>query len=413
MAPKQEDAPKRPPAPWSRLSAEERFKRYKETTDPRANGWCYVGTQGITEINENTGRLRYCRAPGEDGKSPSPFALPDEELPYGLWLAGDSKEGVSPAERYRKAREVVRRRFQIQHFLETDTLPFRIRVAYRIVRELARIKGLVEDDETLGEGLQSSLQCKDPWEIPTSVRYPPSGSAAHNSAAAVTMEILDGSERLSERFRNPKGTGGLALEPPPALGPEDTYDPLEDVLLKRWCMALEEIGRYLRLEEGSEKCPELGALGFVDLVDPRTARRLWPSRLQILAWEEILLEQLSRLLIDHSPRRARRIMKERHGLTPWELAPLTKQAITAIRRDAELDVEERRALMTARLEAYCARARSALDLRAELAAIKQLSIIHGLGKTEPEDAISAFAGIVKAMDAQDTLGASQRPKLRG
>lgn len=424
-----------PETPWELLSLEERHRRYRNVNDLRTNGNVHRGALPVIEKNPATGRLRYTRALGEGGKPIPEHGIPDEELPQGLWLRGNENE-VPPQERYRRARQVVARAFAIERFREVETLPFRIRVAYRITRELARVKGLVEPEETLAEALVSSLGTRDPWTTPTPVRRPPSGAAAHNRAAGGLMELLDQADRLPELSRawaqtdsGPAvlGTGGLALVPPkpPRCEFEDlealellpNYLPQHDPLLKRWCYALEEINRYLGLERGSQEVPEMGRLGFLDLVDPRTARDLWPTRLQILFWEESLVQEAEEILVSDGAAWLRKVFKQRHGLTRWESDTLGRQAMALLRGRSEFDVEEQRSLMVARLESFMRRAKSALDLRAELAGLKQLAIVQGLGKTDPEDAISAFAGIVKSLDAKEAprgfIDASGPPKLTG
>lgn len=365
----------------------------------------------------NDRNTRYRRAP--DVLNPA-----DVDLPVSDWVYNEEKE-LSADERWQLAWTSLCRQFEIERMSMEDTLPWRIRVAYRITRELARLKGLVSDDEPLAAALTPSRDCVDPWTYPTEERYPPPGRPAQNAIAREALATLRRAREDLELVDQPckfpvahsdetepqlLGRGGLALLPPEVpwrwRDPDtheviDTYDESYDPMLQQWVHLVEVIAGYMQIERGSEEDPDLGRLGLLGLVEPETVRMLWPSRLQIIYWEEQLIQETLRLLVDKGTPQTKQALKDKHGLTEAETRVLVKLAFQLARDNTDVEVEEQRAVMVLRLEEFVRRSREAMELRAELAALKQLSIVQGLSKTDPEDSMHVFGSIVKKFDEID------------
>lgn len=389
----------------------------KNVNDPRRSGAKHHGLfQGILEPGLKD--VRYRRAPDVLGPD-------DVDLPEAFWRLPDDYEEVPYEERVRLAKEAISQAFAIEKYTLADTLPFRIRVAWRITREIARLKGLAAEDETLAAGLVPTRTNRDPWTIPTCYKTPAGGRPNRDAICHEAIHIMIKAEELEE-FDQPTtfpvaegekpqrlGRGALALLPPevpwrwrnkdPNGAHEilDCYDPHRDKLLQTWISLVEAIARYLQIERGTEENTEMGRLGLLGLVDPETARIAWPNRLQLLFWEEMLINDTLEMLTEKSITSVRKKLQKRHGFTSYEAMSVIKMAFELGRERTEMDVEEQRAIMVLRLEGYLERARSNMDLRAELAGFKQMAIIQGLSKADPEDTLAIFNSLVKQADEKD------------
>ncbi|MCP4897902.1 MAG: hypothetical protein GY906_13095 [bacterium] len=260
-----------------------------------------------------------------------------------------------------------------------DLLPYRIRSCWRIVREMARLKGLIADDE----GLDVVLAMKpDPW-------IEPSGYAVEDKALYSRLNA-----EVSEQLRD------ISLLPPkaPSIRPDGavdpTYDPNSDVLLAKYMRTTHFLSLYLQIERGSVTDPSQGRYGLYGIGDPTLIRLAFPSRLQILAWEEIVVEETFKCMTEVGQSGAEEFLQDTYGLRPFEVNSIIKLAKSRARSKLENDLEEDRAVMVFRLEELARRAKDGLDLRVELGALKQMALVMGLGRTDPEDSLRDFIDVV-------------------
>lgn len=339
----------------------------------------------------------------------------DVDLPETEWR--HRPDTRTQAERREHALAAIQRAFTVDTWSAEQTLPHRIRVAYRITRELARVKNLVEEDQTLAEALTHN------WLLPTELRRPLPGRAGVNAVSQGLIAILESAMNDVDLYDQPcffpmplsdeteprlMGAGGLGLMPPEvpwrwrdktSHEVREDYNPRRDPMLKKWTLAVGEIARYLRVVDMPD---DVGRLGLHGLDDVETTRVLWPSQLQLLYWEEVLINRTLERLTKKGIPAVRRGLREEEGMTHAESTVMVKLALALAREQTDTDVEEQRAIMILRLEDFLQRARDTLELKVELAGLKQLSIVQGLSKTDPEDTLSVFASIVKDYDAKDT-----------
>ena len=312
--------------------------------------------------------------------------LPDARAPK------EESAEISLAER------AFRGLFKTNRFNYDDLLPWRLRVCYRFVREMARLRALVTDGDLLSE-IESNV---DHWMHPLILK--PAKLPRDISQALETIQIFAEAELLAKedqysrpsfkpdvpRFTFP----GIALLPPPVpdrfidqnCQVSDDYDPYKDSALLLYIEALVSMSWYLKIEQGCKLDPQLGIIGTRGVFDPEVIRLIFPTRTQFMAWEELLIEETIDVLIEKGSVETQKYLKESHGLVSYEIAHLIKACKVLISRHNEFDPDEERALMALRIEDYIKRARDAVDLKAESFGLKQLSLINGLGKTDPEDA---------------------------
>lgn len=351
-------------------------------------------------------------------------------------------------------REII---FEETYTLE-DTQPYRIRVAWRLLREIARTKGLVAPDEMLVEALEPKYMAPeddldfapasqmtihhdahtpmtgfvdDPWLIPRPFvrdvgRERLSGPDPSFRYSNSVIEALLAAERVPEHLKcyyvqlisehekqtwKPVYLNGLPLMPPnvpfPHLHPlsgvqtghwGDDYDPYNsahDPLLHVYIKLLKNTAMHLYADQGSEVDPNCGRYGLHGLYDPALVRLSMPSRVQIMAWEALIVEDTLQQLVKNGQPQTKHYLYKTYGLRPHEIQQLIRIAKVRARQAVEGDVEEDRGLMVLRLEDAARRAREVSDLRAEMAALKNLAIVLGLARVDPQSAITDFVAVVK------------------
>lgn len=306
--------------------------------------------------------------------------------------------------------------FTEAQFTLEDLFPYRLRAAWRIVREWVRTKGLIQYDETLSEALEPPHEDFDPWIIPEAYKQPGNYVNYSRDINRDALQILLEAEALPEEFWfsrvNNAGAvtihTGLPVLPPPvpldwhdSLGDvSEGYDPDEDTLLRSYIRAIRSIAQGLYIDQGSKNDPDQGRYGLVGLFDPHLIRLAFPSRMAIIVYEEMMIQETLDLVIEFGVPEAKRRLKNKYGLQPVELMSLMKMSRVLAQRQMEGDVEEDRSIMLMRLEDYCNRARNALDLRSELSGLKQMSIIMGLAQSHENDPVHEFIDVVRRVSQE-------------
>jgi hypothetical protein len=320
----------------------------------------------------------------------------------------DPKKPAAGSEAWQK--EMLQRAYAEQSLTLEDLLPHRIRVAWRIVRELGRIKGLVGAEEPLCDALKPNSLCLDPWQIPVAPWVQPRSPNSQQPGFNLLKTILDAEEiaedlqyhRFDFETSTWKAYPGLALLPPPVpirwwddqceIRPD--YEPDEDKALALYVRAVELVTKALYVEQGSDHDPDQGRYGLTGLLDAETIRLAFPTRLQILTWEELITEEAMDLLIDTSVQKTRKILKQRYGLQAHEITTVLRLAIRLAQLQTSADPEENRSVMVMRLEDYVRRSRDSMDMRSEMQGLKQMSIVQGLGNEDKQD---LFTGMIDAV----------------
>lgn len=335
--------------------------------------------------------------------------LPAQPL-LGAWttwpLPGPHDHELQPAlleddrpyeERKRAALEDIRTLLTIEHMPMYEGLPQRIRVAYRITREMARIRGMVGDDETLGGALVPTAETPDPWLDPRMPTYPLPGRPGEAMVLESVAKIMERAARVPNQAVGGYGgkkRPGLQLIPPGADDPP--------IMMKLWAEMVGQIGEYLGITSDHTQVGTTNLqLGFWPLMDLECARELWPNPVQIVAWEEALIKEALDTLRSKGIPETQRILKDRHGLLPRESRVLVRLAIQYAQEVVDADVEEQRALMILRLEDFVSRSRQSMELGHELKGLKQLALVQGLGQSDREDTLAQFVSLAQKYDDMD------------
>lgn len=334
----------------------------------------------------------------------------------------------SPAEVEEAVRiSLFSRAFRDEHLSLDDLTPHRIRAAYRIVRELARLKNLVLPDETLAEALRGDKKNVDPWAVPERWEL----TANKRLAADMWPECIDmivASERIPvedqvHRWDFEKNIDvphpGVGLLPPP-VPPRwltddgqvvEAYNPDLDLGLRNYVNIIGAVSKRLYIEQGTEFDPHTGRYGLIGLLNLDMCRLCFPTRLQIITWEQVLIEETLELLVSSSIVNTRKTLNRRYGFVSNEIQVLVRLANQLAVRLTEGDIENARGLMVLRLEEYMRRAKDGLDLRAEMSALKQLTIVQGLSAEQPDDFLAKMIDSVRAIGQERRQGPKILPPL--
>jgi len=276
----------------------------------------------------------------------------------------------------REALEVLKaaaRAGEATALLEDSTLaPHLILTVWRWCRAAASAVGRLSDDETLDAALGDADPC--PWTERLVPRPTPVQRALLRHGGTSAM------------YEATAGTG-LTLLPP------------RDGRAARWCAAVEAVADDLGLAR-ARRGPDCLRL----LLDPALAPLVPVSVRQVNRLEELLIDQAQRVLFRHGERGVMDHFRSQYGLGRKECLGLVRLARADALQYGRSSVEDDRALMVAQLKDYVDRSRDALNLDGEMKGLRELARVQGLTRTEPEDKMSEFLGVVRRVSGrQDAL----------
>ena len=290
---------------------------------------------------------------------------------------------LTPVER----KSFWRRIFGREEAPSEDHYHYRVRSAWRISREMARLQGLVGESALMASSIPPA---SDAWSL--GMRYiPTGGDLDHDQLYGSLTAWVRGKNRMTMSLAPP----GLPLD----LLDDDglargTYDPEEDQPLARWIWAVGEIVDMLQINlppAGDRHAdppiapdPDAGRFGLTGFLDPVLCRLAWPSTEDIERFETELVDRAMEFIVDKGPGVTGKWLQAAFGLSVRESLSVLKMARTRSLAYNYDDPEEARALLAMRLERMYDKAVAALDLELGLKILKQLTLVRGLGKIEPE-----------------------------
>lgn len=355
------------------------------------------------------------------------------------------------------ARRLFKQVFVDERLTPESTLAQRIKVCWRITRELACGLGILSPEEPLSAVVIDSAL--DPW---TQGSFPsrllrnalvpfrglnPTPTFDDRAKEFIFKPPLSSKIKRREvqgfdesvyqtAFIHPSkmtrvevdGVGlvsmpGLPLLPPPIppawssidgepLTGYDPDNPLHDPLLALWLQSVYRIIKHFDIESGSKDEPDLGRYGLMGLMEPLTVRHLWPSRTQMMFWESMLVDEISDMLVTTSPIKAKQSLQKKYGLEDFEINSLFVIARANMSKMFEgADEDSNRHLILLRLEEYVRRARESLDMDAEFRGLKQMSLIMGLTATQDDSGMGDFVEAMKQISSKK-LTVAPRPEVR-
>lgn len=245
-------------------------------------------------------------------------------------------------------------------------------VLWRWARAAATAVGRCSDDETLDAAL-GDLD-PNPWTARLVPRPTPIQRALLRQGATSALYTATAGE-------------GICLLPP------------TDGRIARWIDAFESVTEDIGVKR-APRGPDVLRL----LMDHALAPLVRVSTTQLYALEELMVDQAQRVLFRHGERGVMDHFREKYGLSRRECLGLVRLARADALQYGRSSVEDDRALMVAMLKNYTDRARETMNMGDEIRALRELARVQGLTRTEPEDKMSEFLGVVRRVSGrQDAL----------
>lgn len=300
-----------------------------------------------------------------------------------------------------------------------ELTPYRIRAAWRIVREIGRLKHFINADDTLLTAFKPGPLNADPWVHPEP--WVARSRQDYNSEEwQECIDLIKAAETIPEDLQHHKldpvsgtmlpvpGVAVLPPEVPPRFfdymgNLHPTYDPNDDTALVIYTKLVQAVSKRLYIESGSSEDQHQGRYGLMGLLDVETIRLAFPTRLQIITWEQFLIEETLELLVEGSTQKTKQTLYARYGLMHREVMSLLRLSQILSMEMTAGGVDEARTIMVLRLEEYRRRAQDAFNMQAEMAALKQLSIVQGLGQEKPDDFFKMMVDQVRNINQDKPL----------
>lgn len=295
--------------------------------------------------------------------------------------------------------ELFKKMLELDNLTLADTKGYRIRAAYRLVRQFLRIKGQLTGWSRIQPVMDCAVQGTDisRWSLPTNVQlseFLTGYRGVRNTLLAIDASKFRYTVNTAEGLRAFKGSTPLPPTLPDQLyGTNDPkelwamrvdryvppdYDPREDLPLTLYCEAMCLIAHQMTMQKGAPEEPWSGIYGLAGLLNPYTARMAWPTRDELVMFEEELMLHVYDIATTMSELSTQNYLRQFFGFTRWESVDITKAAIQAGGMLYAAQAEEQRSLVLSQIERVIDKCSTSLDPRAELAGIKLKAQILGL-----------------------------------
>ena len=263
--------------------------------------------------------------------------------------------------------------FREDHISIEKTYPYRLLSGWRIVREMAYLKGYVRDDQLLFDSPE--LVKPNNWFYEGPV-YFQRDSVVRGSNWCVAAELR-----------------GLPILPPLIKNRADLWK------LKNYVKAVQKIIVYLQLNISSKdpKQRRFGTQGFTDL---RTIHLFFPQRYPIMEAEKIIVDSALRKLVDEGQAAARDWVQDFYGITPYESHTVIRMARARAKDRLNGDLDEEKGMMVMKLEDLVKRSKKSFDVRTELQTYKLLYHVLGLRKANTKDVHTQFTEVVRKISKE-------------
>lgn len=307
--------------------------------------------------------------------------------------------------------EIIRRLLIADELTLADTKGYRIRAAYRLIRQHLRIRGLL-----VGWARIQPILDQCPYNDGVSYWYAPTRLAdtLYSTGYRGVRNILLEAESSADLYtvnteRGYKSRKGSTILPPPIpdklLGAKspaeiwalrlsrrvpESYSPEFDHSLCLFCEAMSLLAYQMCLHKGAAEEPWSGVYGLAGLLNPYAARISWPTRDELVLYEEELMLHVFDRLTVQSELATQRYMQQFFGYTRFEAVDIVKSANEAGGILYNEEAENQRAVLLKRLDAAMDRSVDACDIRAELASIKLKSQLLGLTANEENESMQTL-----------------------
>jgi hypothetical protein len=126
-------------------------------------------------------------------------------------------------------------------------------------------------------------------------------------------------------------------------------------------------------------------------------RLTWPTPMELIEYEDAMLQQIRTTFVKKGEQAAEMYCRDLLGYTRWESSRMIGLVQSLIAQRASEPIAVSKALAVERLEDVARRAAEAMDLRAELMAIKTQAVVQGVARAEIEDETTTLRNVAKAL----------------
>ncbi len=328
---------------------------------------------------------------------------------YGDYDLVEARESDTEEGRQEILREKAARHRRVAH-LQADgmqasaTEAYRVLCSYRIIRELARLKGTIFSDQSLAD--------VDLWEDLESVSFP--------GGPPCPGEPWLGGGIFDEPFhRDRKQSVRHIIETISYV--EETYGEPFPFEVRRddpdWVAPFlhvaEKISNSLHLERGSTQIPESGILGLRGLFVSEVAHLFWPSRNAILSFETLLLDEIARRTAESgSTLHTRTHITSKYGFMLHESVELVNLAMKKTSDFISNDEDIQRAQTVLSLEYLFSRAMETGDYKDATAALRlKAQVTNLMSSTGSDDEMDFVEGIKVLERARKDVSMAGSPPI--
>lgn len=262
--------------------------------------------------------------------------------------------------------------FATQTLTLDDLYPYRVRAAWRMMRELSYIFGWIDKPETSID--EATDAPPSPWLNPTGPFVP------------VGDPIIDA-------LLHTHGHVALLPPSPPEGVTEEEYDATADRPLEVYLRVFTQVAERLHISGTDE-----GRYGLAGLLDPQLVRVAMPGPREVIEFEALVVREALQSLVKDTYHGAEEMLRERYDLREHEV----RQVMAMVRRLARsrIDVEDlegARALCILRMESAIQQAQEAGDHRGQISGIEKLARLHGIDRGDADQDVDDMANEVSAI----------------
>lgn len=322
--------------------------------------------------------------------------------------------------------ECMRKMLETGSLTLADTKGYRTRTAYRLIRHMAFIRGVMDGHDML-QVILNMAQDEDGislWQLPMPLMH--SRFLTGNRAVRAVLHAID-REGETYLFNTPRGLfafeGSTTLPPPipdrfyPRSPRENwkarinrkvpaDYDVAIDRPLILFCEAMTLVAEMLNVPRGAPEEPWAGLYGLAGLLNPYTARVAWPTRDELVMYEEEFMLKIWDKAALSSTRATEEWVQQFFGYSRLEALDIVKTAVLVGSMLYSEGGEEMRALELKRLDSLEDKCDLASDPRAILATKRLKFQVLGLTNQEEQEGMkdirdAAIAGIQSVQNTEE------------
>ena len=244
--------------------------------------------------------------------------------------------------------------FERERYSMAEAFKYRVSISTRLVRELVRLKGLVQDDQLM----MDSIILQKYWQMPITYLSP------HPTGPQVIRRAV------------------IPVCPPPTRS-------FADPMFLKWIDVMHTIAARIGAYSS-----EVGLKGIFKLLDPPFVRSIFPDPEEIMAFEMCQVERTLHTQIDGGVLKAMEELQEK-GYSTEEARRELHLARSLAPSLTSSSMEQNKSIMILRIENLLQRAKATIDIRLELQALKLLTFVQGLHKASGEDMMDELIKVMQ------------------